>query len=296
MERRPWPIVILALLHFFEPFAKTVFYAFLWEMPVSRLVKYLSYQASPLELFLFAFSFPLAGIAIFAMKKWSLPTFLTIQAITLAGHVYFHLVSPKSFPIYLIASLTVLNALVVWYFLAPSVRTLYLDSRLRWWEAKPRFTVNWHGKVLQGKKSLPVQICNLSQGGTLIKIEKKATLEVEEAIQIEFEFEKASFSMPGVVRHYSKSETDALYGIQFSELTSGTLSKLKATMGKLKKAGHLPMGRRDPALKSFLAWAEKLAKTGQGFFPELPKKTGTTSQISVGKKKMDHRKKRTNAA
>ncbi len=291
MERRPWPIVILATFHFLEPVAKILFYSVLWEMPISVILKYLSYQASFLEMLLFCASFPLAGIAIFAVKNWSLPAFLAIQGVTLAGHIYFHIEAPKAFPIYLIASLSMANALVVYYFLVPSVRAAYFDPKLRWWEAKPRFIVDWAGRALQGRKDIAIKVCNLSEGGVLVEANgKSAALESDEQVQIEFSFQNTDYSFPGIVRHFSKAGTPAKFGIQFSEVSPGAKKKLKQAIRTLKRSGYRPMGRSEPAWESFVSWSRRLVKTGSGLFPEPRKPTGQTNQMSVGSAKISKRK------
>jgi hypothetical protein len=291
MDRRPWPIVLLAIIHFLEPVAKIGFYSLLWEMPVSVIIKYLGYQASFLEMFLFCASFPLAGIAILAVKNWSLPAFIVIQAITLIGHIYFHIEAPKAFPIYLIASLSVLNATVVIYFLVPSVRAVYTDPKLRWWEAKPRYIVDWAGRALQGRKDIPVKVCNLSEGGVLVEANgKSAALEPDEPVQVEFSFQNSTYSFPGIVRHFSRAGAPLKFGIQFSEVSPGARTKLKRAIRALKRAGYRPMGRSQPAWTSFVSWSRKLVKTGSGLFPEVKKPVGQTNQISVSAAKTSKRK------
>jgi hypothetical protein len=280
MQRKPWPIIILAFIHFVEPIAKIIFYSILWKMPVSRFLTYMQYQSSPLELFLFLGAFPIAGVAILAVKKWSLPAFFLVQLVTLGGHIYYHTTAPKAFPIYLIVGLTVLNLLVVTYFLLPAVRIAYLDPKVRWWEAKPRFLVDWKGKAVQGKHNIDVTVSNISEGGMFFQTSSKsASLSIEEPIRVDFEFLNVPFSLPGRIRHYSAGSK---YGVQFTDLTSEQKKNLKTSARAIAKLDYPRQGLSENPFESFTNWFKTLVKTGKGLVPEVKKLPTKKTQISVG--------------
>lgn len=281
MERRPWPIVILAIIHFLEPFAKILFYSTLWNLPVSRFVSFLIHHTSPVEQTLFLASFPLGGICILAVKKWSLPGYAAVQAVTLAGHIYYHVNAPQAFPLYLIATLTLLNLSVVAYFLLPAVRLAYLDPSIRWWESKPRYLVDWKGKALQGKRATDLRVSNISEGGLFVTVPgSKAALEVNELIQVEFEFLETPMSLVGRIRHQNAKGTDKKYGIEFSELTPGVRAQLKRGIRELRRRRFPRQGRREETWQSFRNWIADLS-TGKGFLPEPNKRGKKTTQVTV---------------
>lgn len=283
MERKPWPIVVLAIIHFLEPVFKILFYSILWGMPVRRFLTYMQYQSSPLELFLFLAAFPLAGAAIIAVKKWSLPAFIAIQLVTLGGHIYYHSTAPNAFPLYLIISLTLMNLAVLTYFLLPAVRIAYLDPKIRWWEAKPRYLVDWKAKATQGKSTVEVTVSNISEGGMFVQgPSKSAALAVEEPIRVEFNFVNTEMSVPGRIRHFSAGTGAPKYGIQFTDLSREEKSKLRKCARVLATLDYPRQGVHEDPIESFKAWAKTLFTTGKGLFPEVKKLPAKKSQITVG--------------
>ena len=292
MERKPWPIVILAVLHFMEPVAKILFYTTLWHMPISRFVSFMIHQTTIPELLLFAAAFPVGGFCIIAVKRWSLLGYFAIQALTLYGHVHYHIVAPQAFSLTLVVSMTLLNSIVVSYFLIPAVRIAYMDPTLRWWEAKPRYLVNFAGRALQGRAAVDLIVSNISEGGLFVTVANRlATLNVKEAVQVEFDFLGIPYSLVGQIRHHSVGATEARYGVQFAELTPGMQSGLRKSMRQLRRLKYKRQGRAEDAMISFKKWVVRLFTTGKGLIPEArrastagktqatvdanPKKTGT---------------------
>ncbi len=282
MARKPWPIVILAMFHFLEPVFKILFYSLLWDMPVSRFLTYMQYQSSFGELFLFLGAFPIAGFAILSVKKWSIPTFFLVQVITVAGHIYYHRVAPKAFPISLIVSVTVANLAVVTYFLMPAVRIAYLDPRVRWWEAKPRYLVNLSAKAIQGKKSTEGNISNISEGGIFLTCTGKAALAVEEPITLQFDFLNLAMTVTGRIRHFSTGSGAHKYGIQFSDLTREQKTNMRRCIAVLGTLDYERQGGNEDAVESLKTWVRTLVKTGRGLMPEVKSLPAKKTQVSVG--------------
>src|SRR5262249_47370748 len=80
MRRRPWPIVILALLQIFSPALSVMLSAWKLQTPVRHFIWMMMKYGTTGQLFeLFGTSL-IAAVAIFAVKRWSYPVFLTIFA------------------------------------------------------------------------------------------------------------------------------------------------------------------------------------------------------------------------
>jgi hypothetical protein len=282
MERKPWPIVILAVMHFLEPFAKILFYTTLWNMPISRFVSFMIHDTKTIELLLFAAAFPIGGICILAVKRWSLWGYFAIQAVTLFGHIHYHLLAPQAFPLVLISIMTLLNLIVVSYFLIPAVRIAYTDPKIRWWEAKPRYLVDFRGTGLQGTKATELIVSNISEGGLFVTVANRlATLDVAEPVQVEFDFLGTPYSLVGRIRHHSVGTTEARYGIQFAELTPGVRKGLRKSMRQLRRLKYKRQGRTEESMVSFKKWANRLVTTGKGLIPETHRTTSPKTQATV---------------
>lgn len=269
MERKPWPLIVLALLHFFEPQVKLLFYSWLWHLPVGTLLQSLSAQQNSWRTFLFLFSFPIAGIAIFVVKNWSLPVFFAIQIITLCQHLYDAAFSPTHLPIAYAVLFIFLNLVVTTYFLLPAVRVAYLDPRVRWWESKPRYQVRWPAYLTQDTRAFEATISNISEGGFFCELPQRTPLETTQEVVASFSFQERRFEVRGEFRHSHFAEQKSFYGVEFVGLPTSLLRSLKSCLRELDRLGTPRKPARENPFKSFRRWFVRLVTTGKGLLPEI---------------------------
>src|SRR5262249_5789447 len=120
-----------------------------------------------------------AGVAVYAMKAWSYPVFLSISGWTIYSNVKFLQSFSGSYALPVVATFFVLDFTFVSYFLLlPTVRKIYFDSRLRWWEQKPRYLVEVSGSIhRQGSSNAKSFFTlDLSEGGVLVKTKEQFTM------------------------------------------------------------------------------------------------------------------------
>ncbi len=277
MERKPWPIVILAFLHLSEPAFKILFYSLYWGRTPHYILGSTSLQ-NPYVLFMFFIACPVAGIAIYAVKKWSLPVFILIEALIIYGHYHNHQAAPGAFSTALFLSMCLLNLLVVSYFLIPAVKLAYIDPKFRWWEAKPRYKVDWKAKTTQDSLNFTANIVNISEGGVLLNA-PSPQLDSEKPVLMVFQTtdEMLTFdvlSLKGNIAHYYEHSGIFRYGIRFDLSNPADKSKLKTCIKKLEKNGVERRPSRD-SFSSLFEWSYTLLTTGQGLLPSLkpPAKT-----------------------
>jgi hypothetical protein len=269
MERRPWPIVILAFLHLLEPACKIVLYSLYWHLPMNKII-YATSLKSPWVFFMFFLAFPIAGVAIFCVKRWSLPVFMAIEAMTLIGHFQNFYHAPQYFSLFLVCSLSLLNLIVVSYFLIPAVRLAYLDPKIRWWESKPRYVVEWHVKITQGTHSMAATILNISMGGVLLR-ESVEALDKNKNIQVEFSHRDEHFTLRGHIAHQSIIKGVYQYGVRFERLSKVNKRRLHGCLKSLEKSGAERRPRKEWFYLSLWQWLYKLVTTGQGLVPHVHK-------------------------
>lgn len=269
MEKRPWPIIVLALLHFVEPQIKLVFYSWFWDVPVWRFISFMMSGKNVWGTFLFLFSFPIAGFAIFAVKKWSLPVFVVIQLVTLGQHIRDSSLAPSHFPPLMIGAFVGLNLLVTTYFLLPAVRLAYVDPRVRWWEAKPRYQVRWPVRLSQNGHSFDAVIANVAEGGFFCEFHGKVTMDTTQDISAVFSYQQFHFQLQGAIRHSRFDSGKSYYGVKFHPPARTTRMALKSCMNTLEKQGFDRKPALENPVKAFAAWAKRLVTTGKGLFPEV---------------------------
>lgn len=272
MEKRPWPLLILASLHLSEPLIKVLSYMIYWNCTLSYLLNLHSLQ-NPLIAFIFFFACPIAGGAIFAVRKWSLPVFILMQALIVYSHYRNHLEAPYLFSNFLFYGLCLGNLALVSYFLVPAVRLAYVDPKFRWWESKPRYEVKWQAKLTQDTHTQKGTIVNISESGVLLD-ESDRTLDTEKDIQVAFHYEGEDINLSGkAVRHFPNGSVYQ-YGVKFDKMPPSKRKKIKKCIQSLERLGVERRPRRGSS-QTLLQWASTLLKTGQGLFPnyKTPKKS-----------------------
>lgn len=280
MPKKPWPIIILSVLYFLEPLIKIFFYSFYWQRPVSYLMTAASLH-SPYTAFMYFLAFPLAGIAIFAVKKWSLPVFGLLHVLTLIGHLNNHHLAPQHFPISLIVTISLLNFLVVSYFLIPAVRLVYFYPKFRWWESKPRYRVNWEMTVSQKGKTFEGTTLNLSEGGLFFYC-KTPSLKPGKLLSVAFEYEGQKFHFFGRIVHQFSNAGSHRYGIKFASMQKKNQEKLVACLSKMAEL-HPEIQPIKHDVPSFNHWAKTALTTGKGIVPSLRKPTDSEAEKPVRK-------------
>lgn len=271
MEYKPWPLILLAFVHFIEPISKIAFYSIFFQLsPLDAIV--IEYQSgSAIQTFEFFFLFPIAGIALFAVKKWSFPLFVLVEVwVFITNLTYFNELY-QSNQIWLLGFFIffgILNIAVVGYLLLPAVRIAYLDPRVRWWEAKPRYSINIEGKV-DGQTT--GTIVNISESGIFIAAHRN--LPIDSEIELEFTlFESAALSqdfhikLKALVVHKFTVDNVEGYGIRYIELSVSNRHLIRSMIRHLERAN---VTRRPPRRNAMdlIRWLTTLIKTGKGLFP-----------------------------
>ena len=280
MPKKPWSINILAFLFISEPLVKLLFYSWYWNRDIHFLLT-TTPMKSPYMVFMFFFACPVAGIAIWAVKRWSLPVFLMIEALILFGHFSSWHSAPEYFSTFLFVAMTLLNAVVVSYFLIPAVRIAYLDPRVRWWAQKPRYEVSWPCTISQGKLSEKGLILNLSEGGVRLNLVKKVSFESGKSVNIEFKFEGFSFSLPSEIRYQMPADGAVQYGVQFEEASGKKRLPIRQCIRVLERRKFPRRPGRESRIKSLAQWLYVLFTTGKGLIPPCMQPRDPKSSLTL---------------
>lgn len=202
MQYRPIQLIILAILHLLEPIGKIIMYAFLARIsPWQVIVREVS-LGTPLSIFEFFFLFPIIGACLYFVKRWTLIAFLALETwVLFANRVSFILLYENGhhFFLFMVILFAFLNIGVCIYLLLPAIRACYLDPKIRWWEACPRYTLNIDCMINKQKG----KIINLSYTGVFINIENtKLDVEQNEEFDIQFSLGCSEFSLKAKAIHH----------------------------------------------------------------------------------------------
>lgn len=264
MEYKPWPLLILAFFHFIEPVLKILFYSTYFQMnPIDVTV--IEYQtASAIHVFEYFFLFPIAGFALYSVKKWSFPVFIAVEIWVLTANLPYLTELYQTNQLWLFSFFTVfgiLNITVVSYLLLPAVRIAYLDPRMRWWEAQPRYAVDISVKI---NNEFIGMIKNISKSGIFIATHNN--LIVDSDVEIEFSLippNDSHIKLDALVQHKFTINNTEGYGVSFSHLTSNNKHLINSMISYLDKSGH---DRRPPrrSMSDLTRWIKTLLQTGKG--------------------------------
>ncbi|WII72880.1 PilZ domain-containing protein [Bdellovibrio sp. 22V] len=259
MKRKPWSLVILALLHIIAPFGNMLLNALRagrtlpqqWHYWFDVLPKYLLfiYIAVPI----------MAGIFIFVCRRWSYWAYLGCLAVIFLSNLYSFWTSMNVNTLLLLVLVVVVDLLVVAYFVVPSVQKVYFDPRMRWWEAAPRYNFNHEG-LINGTKAF---IKNLSPGGMLYTT--GPSLKEGDKVEATFQFEGKDYKVSGQVVY--KNPNAPGYGVKF-EHTSETQKQMKQVTDRLHEQKLIVVERLPGPEDSFGVWLKKLVTRGEGLFPK----------------------------
>lgn len=262
MKHRPWPIVILAIIHLLAPITNLLGSAFIMKMGVGEYLR-LFYQDSGLwgmfELFAL---FPIAAVAIYLVRPWSYPVFLSIMVWQFISNVQTWREFPDMFGLPLFLLTTVINIGFVSYFLIPAVRSFYFNRRLRWWETKPRYIVHYEGTLNTEGQDIECKIEDLSVGGAYIKV-KHSTLTEAAPAKLEFTTDGKHYTFNASVAYRLLNDNDTLAGYGLEFMLNKTQKKNLASLVKTFKKSQRRNRNEPMDLANFKKWVKQVVSSAK---------------------------------
>jgi len=238
MEHKPWPLIILAFIHIIEPITKINFYSLYYQLTPLEVVLRVYQSNTAIQIFEFFLLFPIAGLALFAVKKWSYLVFFIAEIWVLTinfSYLNDLYQTNQMMMLGFFVSFTILNLVFVSYLLLPAVRNAYLHPRTRWWESKPRYSVNFDCKV-DGKSIGTIR--NISSGGVFIETDSKLLIKSKLMIEFNLSIESETVKIRTrsfVLNKFEINNTQG-YGAKFIETTRRNKKLLKKTINHLEKS------------------------------------------------------------
>jgi hypothetical protein len=267
MKRRPWPLIILALFHCLSPFGNKISNALWSSLPVWTYLR-VSYQWPNIEKNWPEFVFPvIAGIAIYLCRRWSFYIYLTAMLSLFVSSYIGYQGRGYSVILELIAVYSI-NLLLVGYFLIPSVRRVYFNPRLRWWETARRYRAEMDAVIVCQSERFTGFVNNISKSGLFMK--SAIVPPDKETVKIEFSFKNTKYHFSGTVIRHSDQQLVG-FGIQFDH-TLVSAKAAKALVQSLEDDGRLIESRLPSKDEGFWNWLKTLARTGQGLTPQISEK------------------------
>lgn len=261
MRQRPWPLIVLAILHILSPLGNSIFNSIRYRIYFWELWQFWFAQL-PWSLLTAYFLLPvLAGIFIYLCKRWSFYAYLVCLLLITSGSFYGLTTSISVYTIAFFSLFIIVDFFLVAYFMVPAVKDVYLDPRLRWWEAAPRYSIDLDVEFGDGNIG---NVSNISIGGIFVKTEVLLPDNVVEVFT--WKWKDKNYSVDGRIVHHQMIGTHG-YGVRF-ELNENSKEEIKNLIKDLKNEGRLIVNRSNLPEISFLDWLKQVLTTGKGLFPQ----------------------------
>lgn len=221
MRQKPWPIIILAYLQIITPIGSLLLSLWMHHLPLKSIFSVISHLSSR-QVGEVMILMPLAGWALLQVKSWSFPVFILALGWSAVANFREASLSGGAHSWVLLITIYLLNVLLVTYFSLPEIKRFYFQPKLRWWESKPRYSVQIATTILipQSETQLSAVIGNLSVGGSMIEGDlSELKLTSGQMVELRFDFFERSWRLPAQVAHFQIVGTSRFRaGLQFVDL------------------------------------------------------------------------------
>ncbi len=260
MKQKPWSLVVLAFLHIVAPFGNLILNAIQSGRSLQAQWDYWMRVMPPILLFVYIGVPVIAGVFIYVCRRWSYWGYLACLAVVLVSNLFSFWTQMSWASLAFLLFILVADLMVVAYFVVPSVQKIYLDPRLRWWEASPRYHLEVDGVV----NSEACRFKNLGIGGLLIW--GGPAIKEGDLVQMSFAYDGQDVQTSGVVVYSGQISGQSAHGVKFSH-AKDVQEVIRRVIEDLDKKGKIVRERMPGPDDRFSAWLKKLFTTGQGLFP-----------------------------
>jgi hypothetical protein len=261
MNRRPWPIVLMAFLQFLSPFLYVGVAALFYHLSFSATMNEILALTPELRKFeIFALPI-LIGVLILMTKRTGYYFVIVGSVYSIVRGVMEYVASNETDPVFPLVISNLLCLLVVAILLRPKTRSVYFNPRLRWWETSPRFVVDFPATITRtGGAPSKAVLQNVATGGGGVETTETGFLK-EEIVSLEFRSESESYRFRAkVVWEKEVGARKQLLGVQWADDNSSTeWSKLRRLLRGLKSKGARTTRAIPPRLSEVKEWFSKLA-------------------------------------
>lgn len=237
MKNKPLIFTIVSILCLIEPAIKILYFKAITQFDFLVIFANLRARNTFMEVVDFWLIFPIAGLLMTRLRKWTYFTFLAVltyinyNIFTYEKYTWpYNSDSPFLYN-YIISFMSVATFV---YFLTPKVRVTFFDRKVRWWETRARYNVKLPCKLQGANLTFPSEILNLSQTGAFVQESKY--MKVGDELQMEFNFLGQTLSVPVKVMNKHVVNNVSGFGIQFNFISFRQSIMMGKVVRVLKKS------------------------------------------------------------
>ncbi len=237
MKNKPLIFTILSILCFIEPIIKILYFKAMTDFDFVVIFANLKARNSFIEVIDFWLIFPIAGLLILKLRKWSYFSFMGILAYIIYNILTYEKYtwpynSDSPFMYHYLVALT--STAVFLYFLSPKAREPFFDRRIRWWEPKTRYNVQITCKLHGDHVVFPSEILNISQTGAFVM--ESSYLKVGDKLLMQFNFLGQHITVPVEVMNEHSIHGHTGFGLRFKFSSLAQSIRMGKVISILKKS------------------------------------------------------------
>ncbi len=227
-------------MHLVEPLIKILYFKADTGFPLLQIVENITHLNSARAIFEFWFLFPIGGLALLGVKKWSYPIFVGVQSYSIYSHINYESFAwpyVSQSPMWPSLAILSCNVAIIIYFLLPEIRKPFFDRDMRWWEHRERYSLRipCSYSINSNNALKDAEILNISQSGAFLTIEHKL-LEKNQTVTLNISFMDEHISLDArVVSLHTFDHQDGI-GVNFEYENIWEKLQMKKVIKKISKA------------------------------------------------------------
>jgi hypothetical protein len=238
MKNKPLIFSVLSFLCIIEPVIKVLYFKSATDFDFAVIIANVMARNTFREVMDFWLVFPVAGVLILKLRRF---TYFAFMGVLL--YIVYNIMTYEKYTWpynsdqpFIYNKIVAFMAMAVFvYFLSPKARQPFFDRRVRWWEPKTRYTVNFNCKLDNGHLCFPASIMNISQTGAFIAY--SPYLQVGDRLTLEFNLINNVISLPVEVMNEHSILGQRGFGVRFvmNMGQSVMMSRAIAIIARMKK-------------------------------------------------------------
>lgn len=249
MKNKPLIFTILSILCLIEPAIKILYFKASTHFDFMVIMSNLQSRNTFMEVFDFWLVFPIAGVLILKLRKWTYFAFMSMLAyIIYSISTYEKYTWPyySETPFMYHYVVVLMSVAIFVSFLFPQVRKPFFDRRVRWWEPQNRYNVQLSCKLHSSFLTYGAQISNISKTGAFLQ--DAPHIKVGDNLLMEFNFLGQTIEVPIVVIHQVSNRNQPGFGVKFAFKSFGQSIKIAKVISVIRRSHGLFKGPKESKL------------------------------------------------
>ncbi len=217
MKNKPLFFSLISILCIIEPLIKVLYFKAITHFDFMVIMSNLFARDSFRDVFDFWLVYPLAGILLLKLRKWTYFAFMS-----LLGYIVYSITTYEKYtwpynsdsPFMYHYVVVIMAVMLFMTFLLPGVWEPFFDRRVRWWEPKVRYPAGINCALKNDNLIFASEIINISLTGAFLK--DSSYFKVGDKLDLEFSFLGKEISLPVKVVHKHSLAGRNGYGVQFT--------------------------------------------------------------------------------